>query len=1095
MPEPGGRTRRDVAMLTALALVVGLFTVVSAAVSAEPALAAPGDCPAWATDNVTECTVSSLVSPGPGPWVFKLPLHVTATGHIDGSASGITLNVDGAAGLDLVLDNGAVIEADDDNVATPNTGASPVTITVSGDLSMAAGARISADNDIQDGAGGNIDITVAGDMVMSGTTGVDQCRSFDIPGDGFEFYKYGPFLAPNVYQDPSLGARISAHRWGASASTPAGNITIVVGNYGVPPSGTMTMERCSLVDVSGRGSAGEIEITAGRVANLDGLVLSESGESGQSPNQPRGGGPITVRAGCQLTVSDTGMISSKGQDPGADLVHLKGCAVTIFGIVQSTTIAGHVLPNQPANRCNQDTTAHPPGAASGFSACVRILGQDVTIDATGTHNGNVNVDGVRGPARGWIDVFATKDVTIVGAPTPAPAAVSANACSSGPCSNSFGGVVTITAIGGKVDTSGQAVVQANATAIGSDGGVVTIQAGGPGIGTGDVALDASFIEASTALSSDNTVGGTIAIKSFNSAITSGGSAAGHIDASGGATAGAVTLTECALVDSYLGAVAPPPTENRGVCGGQPTVPADAQQLFDENAPIWEACNPFAPPTKSGTKFDDANNNGARDQGEAGLPGWTIDLLDTSNVVLKQTVTDKDGNYTFAIDAAGTYRVCEEAQTGWAQTFPHSGGVPPPNETIIDACPGTAAWGYEFTAASGQTFTGDDFGNFQSAPLALVTHVCAASGLDVTVKNTGNVSGTFSINGVSQVLAPGASFTQNVAVAENASVQVTVLLDNVDVPGSPFTFLRDCQQPGASVSHQCAASGLDVTVTNTGDEAGTFSINGTAQVVQPGQSFTQNVPVAGGASVQVTVLLDNVDVAGSPFTFLRDCQQPGASVSHQCAASGLDVTVTNTGDDTGLFSINGIEQSLAPGAHFTQNVAVAEGDSVQVTVLLDGSDVAGSPFTFLRDCEQPGAQAANNCTAGGIDLVLTNSGASPTTFEVTKNGVVIDHVVVGANSTVVVSYPLTEDEVAVFRVTGPGFDSGDLSVIHDCVQVSAPPIVTRALPPSPSPAPVPSQLAFTGGPFTVPLAITGGMFLGTGVLAVLASRRKKRLMRG
>ena len=54
-------------------------------------------------------------------------------------------------------------------------------------------------------------------------------------------------------------------------------------------------------------------LTAGRTGNFDGLVLSESGESGQSPHQPRGGGPINVRAGCELTVSDTGMISSKGR--------------------------------------------------------------------------------------------------------------------------------------------------------------------------------------------------------------------------------------------------------------------------------------------------------------------------------------------------------------------------------------------------------------------------------------------------------------------------------------------------------------------------------------------------------------------------------------------------------------------------------------------------------------------------------------------------------------------------------------------------------------------------------------------------------------
>src|SRR5262249_47774844 len=163
----------------------------------------------------------------------------------------------------------------------------------------------------------------------------------------------------NVYGDASLGARISSHRWGASSSSPGGNVTITVGNYGVPPSGTLSMERCSLIDVSSRGSAGAIAITAGKVADLERLIPSAWGESGQSPNQPRGGGPINVRAGCELTVSDTGMISSKGQDPGADLVHLKGCTVTIDGIVQSTTIAGHANPNQPANLCNGDTDAHP----------------------------------------------------------------------------------------------------------------------------------------------------------------------------------------------------------------------------------------------------------------------------------------------------------------------------------------------------------------------------------------------------------------------------------------------------------------------------------------------------------------------------------------------------------------------------------------------------------------------------------------------------------------------------------------------------------------------------------------------------------------
>jgi hypothetical protein len=369
------------------------------------------------------------------------------------------------------------------------------------------------------------------------------------------------------------------------------------------------------------------------------------------------------------------------------------------------------------------------------------------------------------------------------------------------------------------------------------------------------------------------------------------------------------------------------------------------------------------------------------------------------------------------------------------------------------------------------------------PSALVSHVCAASGIDVSVKNIGNGSGTFSINGTAQLLAPGQSFTKNVAVAEGATVQVTVLVDGAQVPGSPFTLLRDCEQPAALVSHTCAASGLDVTVKNTGTDSGTFSINGTAQLLAPGQSFTKNVAVAEGATVQVTVLLDGNAVAGSPFTFLRDCAQPEASVTHECADSGLDVTVTNTGDESGAFSMDGTSQSLAPGQHFTKNVAVAEGATVQVTVLMNGAPVPGSPFSFLRDCEQPGASATNNCTDNGTDLALSNSGESPATLTVTKNGAPIDTVTVPGGGAVFRSYPLAEDEIAIFRVTGPGFDSGALIVTHDCVQVRGTIIVTPGPP-----------LAVTGR-YTEPLAITGGLFICTGVLALLGSKRRRRLPLG
>ena len=138
------------------------------------------------------------------------------------------------------------------------------------------------------------------------------------------------------------------------------------------------------------------------------------------------------------------------------------------------------------------------------------------------------------------------------------------------------------------------------------------------------------------------------------------------------------------------------------------------------------------------------------------------------------------------------------------------------------------------------------------------------------------------------IPPGGSTTVTVPFVEDETRTITVT-----TPGGfsqSFTFTRDCEHPAAVVSHACAASGLDVTVTNSGDGSGVFSIDGTSESLAPGESFTENVAVAEGASVQVTVLVDGAPVAGSPFTFTRDCEHPAAVVSHACAASGLDVTV-------------------------------------------------------------------------------------------------------------------------------------------------------------------------------------------------------------
>jgi protocatechuate 3,4-dioxygenase beta subunit len=686
---------RRVSIVVLGAMAAGMLAVVATTDVASAAV-----CP-FGVEGPTECVVSSPVAPGPGPHVFSKTLHVTGTGHVDGSGTGITINVNGAPNLDLIMDAGAVIEADDD-VPTPNDPAAPITINVSGNALLAAGSRISADNNDQGGTGGNITIDVDHDMTLAGTPGVGTCRTAAGLGqfDGL----FGSGSVPNVYADPSLGARISALRLGASSSANGGDISITVGTDATtPPTGVFTVERCAIVDASSLGSGGAIVIDAGKVAQIDGLVLSEAGLTGTGAVQGTGGGPITIIAGCGLTVGDTGYVSSRGRDPGADLVHLESCEVRIFGVVQSTTSGdGHALPNSPTNHCNDDPVAHPPGGASGFTGCVEVWAKDITIDASGAHNGNVNVDGIRAPMRGWIDLFAVGNLSILGEPAGAPKwAVSADACpppANSPCSNAFGGLITAKAVNGTVTTQNQAILQAHATAIGGDGGTIIVQAGG------NVDLDGSFIDA-TGPTGDNTKGGSIAVKSFNGANT--GSASGKLDATGDGVAfpGSVSLVQCAAGPSqYLGTVTPPTVPVFGQCGGNPSLPANATSALAADAQIWERCNQQpGPPRIRGVKFNDANGNHVQDGSEPLLAGWDITLWDaTQTNVVATTQTDANGEFEFLVDV-GSYVICETVKPGWAQTAPVLN--PPANP----ACT-SGGVGFAVTVVAGDDLFGFAFGN-------------------------------------------------------------------------------------------------------------------------------------------------------------------------------------------------------------------------------------------------------------------------------------------------------------------------------------------------------------------------------------------------
>ncbi|TML81924.1 MAG: hypothetical protein E6G04_00305 [Actinobacteria bacterium] len=105
---------------------------------------------------------------------------------------------------------------------------------------------------------------------------------------------------------------------------------------------------------------------------------------------------------------------------------------------------------------------------------------------------------------------------------------------------------------------------------------------------------------------------------------------------------------------------------------------------------------------TGTKYNDLNINGSRNNGEPGLENWTISLVGTGGTVT--TKTDANGNYEFDDVEPGTYTVCETMQNTWSQSQPSSGA---------DCSAHGGGKGYSITIGLGDTVV-RDFGNYQFA---------------------------------------------------------------------------------------------------------------------------------------------------------------------------------------------------------------------------------------------------------------------------------------------------------------------------------------------------------------------------------------------
>jgi hypothetical protein len=149
-------------------------------------------------------------------------------------------------------------------------------------------------------------------------------------------------------------------------------------------------------------------------------------------------------------------------------------------------------------------------------------------------------------------------------------------------------------------------------------------------------------------------------------------------------------------------------EEIGPLGYEVTIEGDEVSSGNDFGNTTDGDGPCPPgdATISGTKWDDLNGDGVRDEGEPGLADVTIVAVRTEPApppeVRCEGHTGADGSYSITVPA-GTYTVCEILPSRRTQTFPTEG----PDCGEITG-PGT--FGHEVTVAAGEDSSGNDFGN-------------------------------------------------------------------------------------------------------------------------------------------------------------------------------------------------------------------------------------------------------------------------------------------------------------------------------------------------------------------------------------------------
>jgi hypothetical protein len=378
-------------------------------------------------------------------------------------------------------------------------------------------------------------------------------------------------------------------------------------------------------------------------------------------------------------------------------------------------------------------------------------------------------------------------------------------------------------------------------------------------------------------------------------------------------------------------------------------------------------------TITGTFYNDANSNGVRDAGEAGVVGRQVylDLQGLDRFVSgdPQTTTDASGKYTFTGLAGGNYLVRPLPVAGQVTTSPVYGGK------------------YFIQLASNQTVSGEDFGN-----LTVTTP-------SFTISNQLLVSGTAS-NGQATVSRYNADGSVDVPFGTYGLVTLPAVVTGQPTSATAQGTSTVITYPTQTVTLN-GSGGIVSIVANGGT---TPTINApTALTVTAASPTSVSISFTDNATNEQSYAVERSSSASGPWTSVATV----AGTTTTGNATATDSTVAaNTTYFYRVYGVSGSVQSpiAGPVSVTTPNVATTGGKitgTVYYDTNKDGSRQAGETGIAGRqlylDLQGIGSQVSS-------DPVATTDGSGNYTFAGLPSANYIVRLVAQTGDTLTYPYP-------------------------------------------------------------------------------------------